>query len=85
MVVQNWVQEISLKLKTKETVISCLDSPYTSSFAECATLQLLYESEQSFWHIKYEYKNPAKQRYVTSISLFIKILVLGWQNPYLGL
>ena len=30
-------------------------------------------------------KNPAKRRYVTSVSLFIKILVWGWQNPYLGL
>ena len=27
-------------------------------------------------------KNPAKRRYVTSVSLFIKILVWGWQNPY---
>ena len=30
-------------------------------------------------------KNPAKRRYVTSVFLFIKILVWGWQNPYLGL
>ena len=30
-------------------------------------------------------KNPAKRRYVPSVSLFIKILVWGWQNPYLGL
>ena len=29
-------------------------------------------------------KNPAKWRYDTSVSLFIKILVWGWQNPYLG-
>ena len=30
-------------------------------------------------------KNLAKRRYVTSVFLFIKILVWGWQNPYLGL
>ena len=27
-------------------------------------------------------KNPAKRRYVPSVSLFIKILVWEWQNPY---
>ena len=30
-------------------------------------------------------QNPAKRRYVTSVSLFIKILVWGWQTPYLVL
>ena len=34
---------------------------------------------------KYNIKNPAKRRYVTSVSLFIKILVWGWKNPYFGL